>query len=82
MRRTTHPARPYLPNLASPDFYLFGYVNSCLRGQRFEAADELFSSIEAFLRGIEKAPLSAVFLEWMEKLQQCNATNGDYFEDT
>jgi hypothetical protein len=33
------------------------------------------------LRDIEKAILDAVFLEWMERLRRCIATNGEYFEE-
>jgi transposase len=53
MIRAPHPR--YSPDLTPSDFYLFGYVKHCLRGQSFETADELFSSIEAVLRGIEKS---------------------------
>jgi hypothetical protein len=33
------------------------------------------------VRDIEKPILDAVFLEWMERLRGCIATNGDYFEE-
>jgi histone-lysine N-methyltransferase SETMAR len=46
MARATHP--PYSPDLAPSDFYLFGCMKHCLRGQSFEAADELFSAIEGY----------------------------------
>jgi hypothetical protein len=68
--------------LALSDFYLFGYVKHCLCGRSFEAADELFSSLEAVLKPIEKSTLNAAFPECMERLEQCNAINGDYFETT
>jgi hypothetical protein len=80
MIRASHPS--YSPDLASPDFYLFGYVKLCLRGQSFKSTNELFSSIEAVLRAIEKSTLNAVFLEWMERLERCNAANRDEFEAT
>jgi hypothetical protein len=75
------PNPPYSPDLALSDFYFAGYVSHCLRGQSFEAADEHFSSIEALSRGVEKLTLNAVFLEWMERLEQCTATKSDYVED-
>jgi hypothetical protein len=78
--RSPHP--PYSPDLAPSDFSLFDYVKHCLRGQSFEAVDEFFSFIEVVLRGIGESTFNAVFLWWMERLEQCNATNGDYFEDT
>jgi hypothetical protein len=57
-------------------------VKHCFRGQSFETAGELFSSMEVVLRGIGKSTLNSTFPEWMEKFDQCNGTNDDYFEDT
>jgi hypothetical protein len=61
MIRAPHPY--YSPDLTPSDFYLFGYVKHCLRGQSFETADDLLLSIEAVLRDIEKSTLNVVFLE-------------------
>jgi hypothetical protein len=63
--------------LAPSDFCLFGYIKHCLRGQSFEAADDLFSVIE----NIEQSISDAVFLKWMERLRRCIATNGEYLEE-
>jgi hypothetical protein len=52
MARAPHP--PYSPDLATSDFYLCGYMKHCLRGQSFEAPDELFSASEVILIRIEK----------------------------
>jgi hypothetical protein len=46
MARASHP--PHSPDLALSDFHLFGYMKHCLRGQSFDAADELFSAIEEY----------------------------------
>jgi hypothetical protein len=59
MARTPHPR--YEPDLASSDFYLFGYMTHCLTVQSFGAADELFSASEVISTGIEKSTLDAVF---------------------
>jgi hypothetical protein len=40
------PHRSYSPDLESSDFYLFGHMKPCLRGQSFKSADKLFSAIE------------------------------------
>jgi hypothetical protein len=48
MARAPHPPSPYSPHLAPSDFYLFGYMKHCLRGQSFEAANEHFSAIERY----------------------------------
>jgi histone-lysine N-methyltransferase SETMAR len=52
LERAIHP--PYSPHLAPSDFHLFKHVKHCLRGQSFEAADELFLAIDAVLKGTEK----------------------------
>jgi hypothetical protein len=33
------------------------------------------------LRDIEKWILDGIFLEWMERLRRCIATNDEYFEE-
>jgi hypothetical protein len=78
MARASHPF--YSPDLAPSDFYLFGFMKCCLRGQSFEAFDALFSASEAISMGIEKSTLDAGFLEWMGRLRRCIATNGEDFE--
>jgi histone-lysine N-methyltransferase SETMAR len=71
---------PYSPDLAPSDFYLFGDVKICLAGLSFEDADQLLAAVEAVLEGIEKVTLQAVFLEWMDRLRNCIASNGEYTE--
>jgi hypothetical protein len=74
------PHTPYSLDLAASDFYLFGYVKRCLAGLSFEDADQLPAAIEGVLEGIEKVTVQVVFLEWMERLRKCIATNGEYTE--
>jgi hypothetical protein len=76
--RTDHP--PYLLDLAPSDFYLFGYIKSRLSGISFDEGGGLLSVVETILGSIEKSALDRVFLEWMERLQRCIDTNGDYVE--
>jgi hypothetical protein len=78
MKSAPHP--PYSPDLAPSDFYLFGYAKKCLAGFSFEDADQLLVAVEGVLEGIEKVTLQAVFLEWMDRLRKCIATNGEYTE--
>jgi hypothetical protein len=42
------PSPTLLAGLGPSDFYLFGYMKHCLRGQSFEAADEFFSALEGY----------------------------------
>jgi hypothetical protein len=78
MKLAPHP--PYSPDLAPPDLYLFGYVKRCLASLSFEDADQLLAAVENILEDIEKVTLQAVFLEWMDRLRKCIATNGEYTE--
>jgi hypothetical protein len=48
MARAHHPPSPYSPDLALSGFCLFDYMKHCLRGQSFEAANELFPAIEGY----------------------------------
>jgi hypothetical protein len=40
-----------------------------------------FAAVEGVLEGIEKVSLQAVFLEWMDQLRKCIATNGEFTEE-
>jgi hypothetical protein len=51
-----------------------------LAGHSFESADALFGAVRDILKGIEKVPLQAVFLDWMERLGKCIDSNGVYVE--
>jgi hypothetical protein len=78
MKSAPHP--PYSPDITPSDFYLFGYVKRCLAGLSFEDADQLLAAVEGVLEGIKKVTLQSVFLEWMDRLRKCIATNGEYTE--
>jgi hypothetical protein len=78
MEKAPHP--PYSPDLAPSDFYLFGYVNHCLAGAFFADAGQLLEAVKTILIAIQKMTLEAVFLEWMERLQKCIDTSGEYTE--
>jgi hypothetical protein len=78
MKSAPHP--PYSPDLAPSDFYLFGYLKRCIARLSFEDADQLLAAVEGVLEDIEKVTLQAVFLEWVDRLRKCIATNGAYTE--
>jgi hypothetical protein len=71
---------PYSPDLAPSDFSLFGYVKRCLVGLLFEDADQLFAAVEGVPEGIEKVTLQVVFVESMDRLRKCIATNEEHNE--
>jgi hypothetical protein len=79
-RMKSAPHSPHSSHLAPSSFYLFGYVKRCLASLSFEDAYQLPAAVEDVLEGIEKATLQAVFLEWMDRLKKCIATDGEYTE--
>jgi hypothetical protein len=59
MKRAPHP--PDSPDLASSDFFLFGYVKRKLMGYRAESESELLVGIGVILAEIPRDILNAVF---------------------
>jgi hypothetical protein len=55
------PNRPYSPDLALCDFYLFGYTKGRLAGASFEEPDQLLQAIDAIVESIEKLHWNAWF---------------------
>jgi hypothetical protein len=74
MKQATHP--PHSPDLAPSDFFLFGYVKRKLMGYHAESPSELLIGIRVLLSEIPRQTLSAIFLEWMERLRKSIDTNG------
>jgi hypothetical protein len=71
-----HP--PFSPDLAPSDFYLFGTVKGKLIGETFNSADELIIAIGDILDSISQDELNRVFDEWIRRLRDCIARNGEY----
>jgi hypothetical protein len=78
LKRTPHP--PYSSDLASSDFYLFGYVKHQLQGHEFTEGTEFVSAISEILNQIPTDILAAVFDDWMRRLQRCIDISGEYVE--
>jgi histone-lysine N-methyltransferase SETMAR len=55
------PHRPYSPDLAPSDFWLFGHVKTSLIGQTFDEAEQLLEAITEFLNEIQRPEVVAVF---------------------
>jgi histone-lysine N-methyltransferase SETMAR len=72
------PPPPYSPDLAPADIDHIGYVKRKLIGYRAESESELLVRIGVILAEIPPDVLNAVFLEWIDRLQKCIDTNGDY----
>jgi hypothetical protein len=54
MGRTVLPHPPYSPDLAPPDFHLFGPLKDALQGRRFEDDEELRHILHEELRRFRK----------------------------
>jgi transposase len=80
MRRVLH--RPYSPDLAPCDFYLFGYIKGRFAGASFEEPGQFLQAIDAIFQSIEKGTLKRVFQKWMDRLAQCYVAVGGLGEDT
>ena len=74
--RIDHP--PYSPDLAPSDFYLFGYVKNAFANIVLNSMEEAVKEIMAFVEGIPKKQLIAVFDEWRRRLKNCIEREGEY----
>ena len=74
--RIDHP--PYSPDLAPCDFYLFGYIKNTFANTVFNSVEDAVEEITAFVEGIPKKQLIAVFDEWRRRLQSCIERKGEY----
>jgi hypothetical protein len=72
------PHLPYSPDLAPSDFFLFGYVKGMLMGYQSGSAAELLVRVHMILAEIPREALNMVFLEWMQRLQKCIDSDGEY----
>jgi len=76
--RLVHPS--YSPDLAPCDFFLFGYVKTCLEGIVFESTEELIQTTTQLLRSIPQHMFENVYREWVSRLERCIGLNGEYVE--
>ena len=64
-KRTPHP--PYSPDIAPSDFYLFGYLKTKLKGNRFDEETDLVEKIREILAQISIENRKAVFESWIKR---------------
>jgi hypothetical protein len=74
----TAPHLFYSPDLARSNFFLFGDVKGKLMGYQAGTAAELVVRIQVILAEIPPEALNTVFLEWMQRLQKCIDSDGEY----
>ena len=76
-KRALHPA--YLPDIVPSDFYLFGFLEEKLKGNKFNDINELFEAIHKILDSISIETRKAVFQNWIERCDWIAIHNGEYF---
>jgi hypothetical protein len=74
------PHPPYSPDLAPSDFFLFGTVKERLKGLAAHDAEKTQSSFVDELKVFTQEDLISVMLDWMDRLEECIATEGDLVE--
>jgi hypothetical protein len=69
---------PLFTTFGTLRLFLFHYVKGKLMGYRAETPSELLVRIRVILAEIPRETLNAVFLEWMERLQNCVQVDGEH----
>ena len=72
--------RPYSPDLAPSDYYLFSNLKRWLCGKRFQSNEKVKCETDAYFEGLEKSS----YLKGIEKLKdrwkRCIELKGNYVE--
>ena len=75
----SHP--PYSPDLAPNDFFIFPFVKSKMRGQRFSTTEEAIDALRMQVLEIPQSEWPKCFDNWFKRMQKCRDLNGgEYFE--
>ena len=72
----TVPHRPYRPDLAPCDFWLFPK----LRGCRYETIEEIKEAVTKVIDTLTQENLHGAIQKLLERYNKCIAAGGDYFE--
>ena len=73
----TVPHRPYSPDLAPSDFWLFPK----LRGCRYETIEEMKEAVTKVVDTLTQEDFHGAFQKLLELYNKCIAARGDYFEE-
>ena len=72
----TVPHRPYSPDLAPCDFWLFPK----LRGCRYETIEEMKEAVTKIIDTLTQEDFDGAFQKLLERYNKCIGARGDYFE--
>jgi hypothetical protein len=71
--------QPYAPDLSSCDFWLFGFLKQKLKDCQLRGVPSLHQAIIDPWDELTFEDVSAVFLEWMNRLLWVIENKGEYF---
>ena len=74
----THP--PYSPDLAPPDFHLFGPLKESMRGIHFQTDEEVNAAVSNWLRTQSTKFYAKGIDNLISRWNKCVAKEGDYVE--
>ena len=73
----TVPHRPYSPDLAPCDFWLFPKLTGC----RYETTEETKEAVTKIINTLTQEDFHEVFQKLLERYNKCIASREDYFEE-
>ena len=72
----TVPHRPYSPDFAPCDFWLFPKLKGC----RYETIEEMKDIVTKVIDTLTQEDFHGAFQKLLERYKKCIAAGGDYFE--
>jgi len=73
--------RPYSPDLAPCDFFLFPRLKKVPKGHRFEATEDIKRNSTKTQLDIPKEEFAKCFQRWQKRWAKCVAAEGNYVEE-
>jgi len=77
---TVIPHRPYSPDLAPCDFFLFPKLKLWMKGRTFDTIEEIQEESHRVLDTVLKMDFQGCFQAWQKRWDHCIRAKGKYFE--
>ena len=77
---TTDPHRPYRPDLAPCDFWLFPKLEEKFRGCRYETIEEIKEAVTKVIGTLTEEGFHGAFQTFLDRYNKYIAAGGDNFE--
>jgi hypothetical protein len=72
--------RPYLPDLAPCDFFLFQKVKTASKGHHFGSTEDIQWSVTQVFNDITQNEFQECYKQWQHRWTRCVKAQGIYFE--